>query len=411
MAHLTDSIKQQIWVAIDVAKDKHDILIEYPNKTQKRLVIRNTQSDYQRLLSAIDVNEQTSVRVGFEATGDYHRCLIYFLAQAGLTCHLISSIATARTREIMYQTWDKHDKKDATVILHLLKSGFTQYYYDPLIEQTHDIQELSNTYHQVSKRKTRLQHSLKNHYLTLYFPEAEKFMHSTRANWFINLLIAFPCPASIVALSQHEFVEKASLIKGRKTFKRQWLNEFYGIAINSIGLPVLPESTTMNMFRIILNEYLAICQRRDAIEQQATEQLTNCGDYQRLQTIPGIGPVIVLTILAEAGNLKRFRHYKQFLNFCGFNLSTQRSGTLCGQTKLSKRGNARLRQVLWMAAQIAVQQHENSFRNKFKAYLRIHGETPDTKRKAYTAVAIKMARVIHSLSKQQTDYRGYYESS
>ena len=63
-----------------------------------------------------------------------------------------------------------------------------------------------------------------------------------------------------------------------------------------------------------------------------------------------------------------------------------------------------------MAAQIAVQQRENSFRNKFKAYIKAHGEDPDTKRKAYTAVAIKMARVVHAVVKQQTDYRGYYES-
>ena len=40
----------------------------------------------------------------------------------------------------------------------------------------------------------------------------------------------------------------------------------------------------------------------------------------------------------------------------------------------------------------------------------VKGEDPDTKRNAYTAVAIKMARIVHAVIKQQTDYRGYYES-
>jgi hypothetical protein len=29
----------KLWVAIDIAKYKHDVLIEYPNGTQKRLTI------------------------------------------------------------------------------------------------------------------------------------------------------------------------------------------------------------------------------------------------------------------------------------------------------------------------------------------------------------------------------------
>lgn len=409
MTQIINSTKQIIWIAIDVSKFKHDILIEYPNGSQKRLKITNSQSDYEHLLKIVTSNHVDHLIAGFEATADYHRCLIYFLQTHHIVCYLISSIATARTREAMHQTWDKHDKKDTHVILHLLKSGFTQTYHDPLVHQMNDLQELSNTYHQVSKRKTRLQHSLKNHYFALYFPEAEKFMHSTRANWFINLLLEFPCPSAIKEFSIDHFVQRGSLIKGKKRFKQKWLEEFYEVAKTSIGLPVTADSETIEMFRSVLREYLALCQLRDNIENRALDLLAKQPDYLRLKSIAGIGPIIALTILAEAGDLKRFKHYKQFLKFCGFNLCTQRSGTLCGQTKLSKRGNARLRQSLWMAAQIAVQQQENSFRQKFKTYLKKHGEDADSKRKAYTAVAIKMARVVHAIVKQQTNYRGHHE--
>jgi len=37
-----------------------------------------------------------------------------------------------------------------------------------------------------------------------------------------------------------------------------------------------------------------------------------------------------LPILAEAGDLRRFRHYRQFLKFCGLDLVTQQSGQFRG---------------------------------------------------------------------------------
>ena len=47
MAQAISNINQTTWVAIDVAKFKYDILIEYPNSSRKRIKITNTQADYQ----------------------------------------------------------------------------------------------------------------------------------------------------------------------------------------------------------------------------------------------------------------------------------------------------------------------------------------------------------------------------
>ena len=48
-------------------------------------------------------------------------------------------------------------------------------------------------------------------------------------------------------------------------------------------------------------------------------------------------------------------------------------GAFRGRTKLSKRGNARLRRTLRMAAQVAIRQRENSFRRKFDRYVEQFG--------------------------------------
>jgi len=43
-----------------------------------------------------------------------------------------------------------------------------------------------------------------------------------------------------------------------------------------------------------------------------------------------------MTVLDEAGDLRRFRHRRQFLKFCGLDLATHQSGQFRGQTRLSK---------------------------------------------------------------------------
>jgi hypothetical protein len=80
-------------------------------------------------------------------------------------------------------------------------------------------------------------------------------------------------------------------------------------------------------------------------------------------------------------------------------------------SKLSNHGNAHLRCVFWMAGTVAIRMRENTFRKKYENYIKADPGNPDLKRKAYTAVAAKMARVAYGLIKSERDYRCYYESS
>lgn len=161
---------------------------------------------------------------------------------------------------------------------------------------------------------------------------------------------------------------------------------------SSIGLPVEEDSEAVAMFRVVLNQMKHLCQLRQQLEHRAAFHLRGNSDFQRSQQIPGIGPILMLTIMAEAGDLRRFQHHRQFLKFCGLDLSTQQSGQFRGVTKLSKYGNARLRCAFWMAATIAVRQIENSFRDKYERYLRKDPTSAARKRMALVAVNAKTAR-------------------
>ena len=80
---------------------------------------------------------------GFEPTGNYHRPIAWRLVEAGFEARLVSSLALARTREALHNSWDKNDPKDAQVILHMLMIHSTQVYYDSLRAGINDVQELS----------------------------------------------------------------------------------------------------------------------------------------------------------------------------------------------------------------------------------------------------------------------------
>lgn len=164
------------------------------------------------------------------------------------------------------------------------------------------------------------------------------------------------------------------------------------------------------MFRIVIQEGRSLILQRDEIERQAEAVLRDHSDFLRLRQLPGIGPIIAITILAEAGDLRRFRHHRQFLKFCGLDLATYQSGQFRGQTKLSKFGNARLRRAFWMAAQVAIRQRDNSFRTKFERYIAKDRDNADLKRKALTAITAKMARTAHAVIKSGTDYRPFIEA-
>ncbi len=154
-------------VAIDIAKTRNEILVAIPGQTRRgRFTVLNTRTDHDRLIAQL-TGLGHPVVAAFEAAGNYHRPLAWRLLEAGIGVRLVSSVALARTRGALHNGWDKNDPKDAQVILHLLRTGLTQRYHDPLAHGLNDLQELSKTHEAVSKAKTEVLHRILTHYLPL----------------------------------------------------------------------------------------------------------------------------------------------------------------------------------------------------------------------------------------------------
>lgn len=410
MADATNATPDCNLVAIDIARYSNAVLIETTTGKRHRFRMANTAPDFNRLLQFLHGLPGTS-RVALEPTGDYHRPLAHRLLTGGFEVVSINSVAQARYREAMFNSWDKNDPKDAAVILEMLRRGAVQRYVDPMLAGSHDLQELAKTYYQVSRARTKVQHSLINHSLPLYFPEMHRYWATTRNEWFVRFLLQFPTPAHLRALTCAQFVEAAWDVVGRKVDKRAKLEEIWEMAGSTVALPHAPDSLAVETFRITLRRYQELNSLRAELEQRAERALAANADFAHLKTLPGIGSVLAMTILAEGGNLRRFGHHRQFLKYCGFDLAKTQSGTQRGKERLSKRGNARLRLAFWLAAVGAVRMRENSFRAKYERYIRAAPDDADLRRKALTAIAAKMARVAYSMIKKNQPYRQFFEQS
>lgn len=80
----THSIAPTLLVAIDISTHR-----------RRRLTITNTLDDFQRLATIL-TDYGLPVRIGFEATGNYHLPLAHHLGQAGFELKLVSSVGLAR---------------------------------------------------------------------------------------------------------------------------------------------------------------------------------------------------------------------------------------------------------------------------------------------------------------------------
>lgn len=74
-----------------------------------------------------------------------------------------------------------------------------------------------------------------------------------------------------------------------------------------------------------------------------------------LCTIFGVGFLTAIVVRTEMGDLRRFEKARSLSAFAGLNPSVRQSGTsVRGRTRLSKQGNSRVRQALYLAAMTVI---------------------------------------------------------
>ena len=123
-------------------------------------------------------------------------------------------------------------------------------------------------------------------------------------------------------------------------------------------------------------------------------------DSRRLQTVPGVGPVLAATLMGELGDLRAFGHPKQLAHFVGVAPVVRTSGSsVDGHPHMSKRGNSRVRRMLYMGAMAAIRT-DTPFTRTYQ-HLREEGKAPLS---ALGAVMRKLLIVCRGVLVHGQDY-------
>jgi transposase len=123
--------------------------------------------------------------------------------------------------------------------------------------------------------------------------------------------------------------------------------------------------------------------------------------------IKGIGLLSVATVLAETNGFELFKNYKQVVSYAGFDVVERESGMSTGKTKISKKGNSRIRRALFMPSFVAVKHKEKALVDLYERTFAKHG----IKMKSYVAVQKKLLVLIYHIWKKNEEYNSDYQNN
>ncbi|TXE01387.1 IS110 family transposase [Algoriphagus aquimarinus] len=121
--------------------------------------------------------------------------------------------------------------------------------------------------------------------------------------------------------------------------------------------------------------------------------------------IKGVGVLTTAILLAETNGFELFENTKQLVSYCGYDVIENQSGKHNGKTKISKKGNSRIRRAMFMPAFQAVTYQVKPFCNLFNRTFEKHG----LKMKSYVAVQKKILTTIYALWKNNTAFNQEYQ--
>lgn len=138
--------------------------------------------------------------------------------------------------------------------------------------------------------------------------------------------------------------------------------------------------------------------KKDAVLKPKIEQLCQ---------IKGLAQLSVATIVAETNGFTGFDNIRQLVSFAGYDVVENQSGKRTGKTKISKKGNSRIRRILHLPAFNAVRFGEPACQALFERVF----ERSQIKMKGYVAVQKKLLTLCYAIWKNDVPYDPKYNSN
>ena len=148
----------------------------------------------------------------------------------------------------------------------------------------------------------------------------------------------------------------------------------------------------------LFTQFEQLIKRIDERMKMLIRKLGWWADYQLCLSVPGIGPVNAAA-LVSVFHRGAFAGTDAFVAFIGFDVRLRESGKYKGKRKLTKRGEAEVRRLLYCAAQPARCHY------RFEQFYQKQLNKGLSKIAAKVALARKLARIVFALLSQQQSFK------
>ena len=383
-------------VGIDIGKNHHEASIVSPEGKQigRSLRFATTHKGADSLMSFIFKNIGNSPCVfGMEATGHYWYPIYSFLKAKGYTIYVINPIQSDSLRK-MYIRQTKNDSIDSFLIAEVIRFG--QFGTTSMADENIlAMRQLCRYRDSVISSRTEIKLRIGT-IMEQIFPEYEKQFSSLWMSTSMGILEKYLTPENIENAPIDELFE---IIKD-KSHNRLTKAKAISIkeaAADTFGIKIAQDAFSFQLKQLI-DRMNFLDKQIEALDIEIMKYYEQFDCY--LHTIPGIGIIGAATILAEIGDISRFKNSSALVAFAGIDPTVRQSGEFSStHNHMSKRGSPYLRHAIFLAATTC------SFHNiPLNAYYKKKREQGKHHLTATGAVARKLTTVIYAVLRDGKPY-------
>ncbi|MCU6752023.1 IS110 family RNA-guided transposase [Bovifimicola ammoniilytica] len=383
-------------VGIDIGKNHHEASIVSPEGKQigRSLRFATTHKGADSLMSFIFKNIGNSPCVfGMEATGHYWYPIYSFLKVKGYTIYVINPIQSDSLRK-MYIRQTKNDSIDSFLIAEVIRFG--QFGTTSMADENIlAMRQLCRYRDSVISSRTEIKLRIGT-IMEQIFPEYEKQFSSLWVSTSMGILEKYLTPENIENAPIDELFEIIK-DKSHNRLTRAKAISIKEAAADTFGIKIAQDAFSFQLKQLI-DRMNFFDKQIEALDCQILEYYEKFDCY--LHTIPGIGMIAAATILAEIGDINRFKSSSALVAFAGIDPTVRQSGEFSStHNHMSKRGSPYLRHAIFLAATTC--SFHNSPLNAYYKKKRDQGKHHLT---ATGAVARKLTTVIYAVLRDSKPY-------
>lgn len=349
-------------VGIDVSKGKSMVAVMQPLGVviAEPFEINHTESELGKLARFLK-SLSGDTKVIMESTGHYNNQIADFLHDEGIFVTVVNPILIANYGANITVRKAKTDKKDSVKIANWgLEHWLNLVEYIPTDDIRKSLKIFNRQYNHLLKQKTMVKNNLIA-MLDQTFPDIKKLFSSPKRQdgsekWLDFCSKYWHCEC-VCELSQKEFTKRyARWCKHYGyNFSEEKAFDIYAEACGNVGL--LPKNeSTKTLIKSCINQLNSINENLTVILKEMDRLSKKLPEYETVVSIYGVGPIIAPQLMAEIGDIYRFKSKKALIGYAGIDAPPYQSGDInISSRSISKRGSSDLRKTLFVIMQIYLQ--------------------------------------------------------